>query len=31
MADAVKFVFKGSDPNRDTTPPAAPKGVKVSQ
>jgi hypothetical protein len=31
MADAVKFVFKGSDPNRDATPPAPPKGVKVSQ
>jgi len=30
IADAIKFVFKGSDPNRDTTAPAPPKGVKVT-
>jgi hypothetical protein len=29
MADAVKFVFRDANPNRDTTPPQPPKGVKV--
>jgi hypothetical protein len=31
MADAIKFVFRGSDPNRDRTPPQPPKGVRVTQ
>jgi hypothetical protein len=31
MADAIKFVYRGSDPNRDTTPPLTPKGLRVTQ
>jgi hypothetical protein len=31
MADAIKFVFRGSDPNRDITPPQPPKGLKITQ
>ena len=31
MADAIKFAFRGSDPNRDVTPPQPPKGLKITQ
>ena len=30
MADAVKFAYRGSDPNRDRTPPQPPKGLRVT-
>jgi len=30
MADAIKFTFRGSDPNRDRTPPQPPKGLKIT-
>ena len=29
IADAIKFEFKGDDPNADTTPPNPPQGVEV--
>ncbi|MDZ7343610.1 MAG: hypothetical protein ONA90_03755, partial [candidate division KSB1 bacterium] len=29
LADALKFVFRGNDPNRDTTAPQPPQGVRV--
>jgi hypothetical protein len=29
LADAVKFVYRGSDPRSDNTPPSPPRGVKV--
>lgn len=30
MADAIKFAYRGSDPNRDRTPPQPPKGLRVT-
>ena len=29
MADAIKFVYRGNDPNRDRTPPQPPRGLRV--
>lgn len=31
IADAIKFTYRGSDPNRDRTPPQPPKGLRVTQ